>query len=62
MELSPLRTGKRGGERAGGSNGMGRFITLNWKENLGKGGLIHGSFAVAVEAAGICALGALAVA
>ena len=40
---------------------MGRFITLNWKENLGKGGLIHGSFAVAVEAAGICALGALAV-
>ena len=57
--LSELEKGVEKGQEA--QIAWGGSSLLSWKENLGKGGPIHGSFAVAVEAAGICALGALAV-
>lgn len=57
MRPKPLRNGGRGGERAQGSNWVERSLLLSWEKDPGEGALIHGSFAVALEAAGVCALG-----
>lgn len=58
--LSELEKGVEKGHEA--PMAWGGSSLLSWKKNLGEGGPIRGSFAVALEAAAVCAWGALAAA